>query len=132
MEKLSNSDSEQVSEVQPSTFSVGPLHIQETPSLKKLFEDENGSAFVHIIEDKFYIHSHSNNGYTHQTLKKAIQYSKAIDEAFKEKGLTKLYTTGYTPEHDHYNEFLGYKPNGNIVEYENWDGPTVYEYEKDL
>lgn len=118
--------------------------MQETPSLKLLFEDDFGLSYVHIFDDdkegetKYVIHSHVKEGFTRSALPKILEYSAAVDESFKEKGIKKLYTWSTNEEEEKYAKILGYTLTGRAVEMKNetgegfWDGPEILEYVKEL
>lgn len=104
-----------------------------TPTRNPLFEDEDGFAFADFYENgQIVIHSHLKNEPTKDLLTKASLVSDMIGEAFVQKGITELYTWGYTKEHERYNVFLGYYPTGKEVYIEGWEGPPMFEYKKVL
>ncbi len=106
--------------------------MQETPTLKLLYEDEEGLAYVHIVQDKLVIHSHIKVEKTLEIIKKARQISMLIDDMFKEKGVKELYTWATSEEEERYNEYLGYALTGNAITIEGYDGPEILEYRKEL
>lgn len=60
-----------------------------------------------------------------------MQINLMIDEAFRKKGIEKIYTFAITDEQYRYNQYLGYKPTGKEAIIPNFDG-HAYEFEKDL
>lgn len=101
-----------------------------------LYEDKTGIVACHVWDGKCVIHSELyNKEPTMDDLKVAKEISDGIDQAFKEKGITKLYTWAETPIQDRYNKFLGYKATGKLVNstFNDADYPNeVREYEKEL
>ena len=132
MEKQSNLDLAIINPNPTLTFSVGPLLIQETPALKLLYEDEEGLAYVHSVDNKLVLHSHYKVPKTMDTIKKARQISMLIDEMFKERGVKYHHTWATSEEEEKYNEFLGYVPTGYAVTIEGYKGPEIIEYYKEL
>ncbi len=129
MEKLSNYDSEQVSREKPSISLDGLLSSAALPNLKELFRDEDlGIAAVHILGDKFVIHSELFGEPTKEKLERARAASRMIDESFRQRG---VYTWAMTDEQYRYNIFLGYVPTEKEVTLEGVDTP-VYEFVKEL
>lgn len=115
---------------------AGELLSLGIPNLKLLFDDEDGSAIVHILDDKFVIHSEFKKGVN---LDKAMEVSNMIDEAFKERGINSLYTWTSSRQEEVYSGYLGYKPTGVKVLTHEEGGPLpddypyeVYEFKKDL
>lgn len=106
--------------------------MQETPTLKLLYEDEDSLAYVHIVGDKLNIHSHIKVAKDMRIIKKARQVSMLIDEMFKEKGYKYLHTWATSPEEEQYNEYLGYIPTGYVITIEGYTGPEIFEYYKEL
>lgn len=106
--------------------------MQETPTLRLLYEDEDGLVYVHILEGKLNIHSHIKGEKSLSMLKKARQVSMLIDEMMKEKGVKYLHTWATTDEEDEYNTFLGYTPTGYQITVEGYEGPEIVEYYKEL
>lgn len=143
MENQYSLDLESPTSERTSTSLDGQSGTEEIPNLDKfhpLFqEDSIGSAFAHEYFDqnegkvKFVIHSSLDNP-TLEGLKIARDISCHIDDSFKEKGVTELYTWGYTPDHDKYNKFLGYFPTGKVIQFaEGCDpGYVIQEYKKVL
>lgn len=115
---------------------VGQLLLSEIPNLNLLVEDEVGIAVCHQWEGKNVIHSEIYEAdFTLEKLKEAKKRSDAIDNAFRSKGVTELFTWGENEQHRRYNLFLGYKPTGRIMNYTfvDKDYPfDVMEYKKDL
>ena len=118
--------------------------MQETPNLRLLFEDDFGLSYVHIIDDvntgehKHIIHSHVKEGFTRKALPQILEYSAAVDESFKEKGIKTLYTWASNEEEEKYAKILGYTLTGKTVEMKDetgkdlWRGPEILEYAKEL
>lgn len=106
--------------------------MQETPTLRLLYEDEDGLVYLHIVDDKYVIHSHIKVNKDLRVLKKARQVSMLIDEMFKEKGVKSLYTWATSTEEEGYNAFLGYVPTGYEITIEGYTGPDITEYYKEL
>lgn len=107
--------------------------MQETPSLKKLYEDDEGLAYVHILPDgKLVIHSYFKVDKSLKSIAKAREISFVIDQAFKDHGVKYLHTWATTDEEEKYNEFLGYVPTGYEITIEGYSGPPITEYYKEL
>ena len=136
MEKQYSLDLGPMKSEKTSTFSVGAYSMQETPSLKLLYEDDDSLAYVHIVkegdEEKYVIHSYSKTGFSKEQLAKARDVSALIDENFKDKGVKKLYTWATSDEEQNYAEYLGYKMTGLEVQISGWNGPAIYELSKEL
>lgn len=111
---------------------VGLLDTAEIPNLKEIFRDETiGVVACHCIGGKFVIHSQAFTPLDKRGLEVAQELNVQIDEAFRQKGVTKLHTWAETDEQYRYNLFLGYKPTGCEVVIDGYP-QTVYEFEKDL
>lgn len=116
----------------PSTSLAGLLDTAEVPNLKELFRDENlGVCAVHWCGEKPVIHSEVFGGFDRGKLGLIQEVNVMIDEAFRKRGISKLYTWAETDEQYRYNQFLGYKPNGKEVMIPGYDTP-VFEFEKEL
>jgi hypothetical protein len=112
---------------------AGLLDTQELPNLKEIFRDEDiGVAAVHILGDKLVLHSELFGRRDRQKLEQAQLISVMIDEAFKDKGVDKLYTWAETEEQYRYNIFLGYKPTGEEVVMPEDYPRKVFEFVKEL
>lgn len=111
---------------------AGLLDSAELPNLKELFRDENiGCAAVDLVGEKLVVHSEIYGDRGREKLKMVQQVNEAIDNAFRERGVEKIYTWAQTDEQYRYNIFLGYRPTGYEVTF---DGkPSGYfEFEKVL
>lgn len=117
MEKVSNSDSEQTSQEKPSISLAGLLDTAALPNLKELFRDETiGIAAVDTSGDKLVIHSEIYGRRDRPKLEKVQEVSLAIDEAFRTRGVERIYTwSDGTDESYRYNLFMGWKPTGEEV-----------------
>ena len=115
---------------------VGQLLLAGIPNLNLLVEDEIGLAVSHYWGGKYVIHSELfDPSPSLDTLKRAKEISNAIDTAFKEKGITTLYTWAETEDQKRYNKFLGYTPTGKTVNetFAAKEYPRdVLEYKKEL
>lgn len=134
MENPFNSDLEQVSEESPSNSLVGLLDSAASPNLKEVFRDKTlGCCAVDLVGEKLVIHSEIFGERTPDKLRRVREASLLVDEAFRMKGVEKLYTWAVTDEQYRFNQFLGYRPNGNEVFIEGYETiAPVYEFEKDL
>jgi hypothetical protein len=101
------------------------------PNLNLLFEDDDGAAVCHEFDGKYIIHSEFRKEITKELLKKAMEVSFMIDNAFRERGITELYTWAENDKQHRYNQFLGYFPTGNEVKIDGYDN-SIFEYKKDL
>lgn len=101
-----------------------------------LYEGPEGVVVCHSWNGKHIIHSELYAEDPKGTdLKNAFKISAAIDNAFRRKGISTLYTWAETEQQDKYNAFLGYEPTGYIVndEFMDKDYPReVREYKKEL
>lgn len=136
MENQSNLDLNLEPPEKTLTFSVGPYLMQETPSLRLLYENDEGLAYVQILdldgETKNIVHSYFKVEKTLENIKKAREISMLIDEAFKHHGIPRLYTWSTSNEEKQYAEFMGYSLTGKQVVFEGWEGPPILEYVKEL
>jgi len=112
---------------------AGLLDTAALPNLKELFRDKDvGIAAVDTSGEKLVVHSEIYGRRDRSKLEKVQQVSAAIDDAFRAKGVERIYTwSDGTDESYRYNVFLGWKPTGEEVTF---DGePTGYmEFEKVL
>lgn len=136
MEKQFSLNSEQAREARLSNSLVGQLILAEIPNLNILYEGPEGVAVCHLWDGKYVIHSelYSANP-SKEDVKRAMEVSREIDKAFKEKGIDRLYTWAENETQAKYNQFLGYKKTGNTVNnsFVDKDYPTpVFEYVKEL
>lgn len=129
---MSSSDLEQVNEEKPSTSLAGLLATAELPNLKEVFYDEDiGVCAVHILGDKFILHSEIFGRRDREKLAQIQEVNAAIDNGFRSRGITEIYTWAETDEQYRYNIFLGFTPTGNEVVLPGYD-KTVYEFKKEL
>ena len=93
---------------------AGLLDTAELPNLKELFRDENvGIAAVDTSGEKLVVHSEIYGRRDRQKLEAVQAASAAIDEAFRSRGVEKIYTfSDGTDEGYRYNIFLGWQPTG--------------------
>ena len=119
--------------VKPSISLAGLLDSAELPNLKELFRDETiGIAAADLVGEKIVLHSEIYGERDGPKLKLVQRISAMIDEAFRSKGVEKLYTySDGTDEGYRYNLFLGFKPTGEELTI---DGTPsgYYEFEKVL
>ncbi len=115
---------------------VGQLLLAGIPNLNILYEGEEGIAVCHEWKGKYVIHSELyNKEPSLDDLKVAKDISNNIDQAFKRKGITHLYTWAEDDTQARYNTFLGYKNTGRTVNdtFTDKEYPReVFEYVKEL
>ena len=106
---------------------AGLLDTAELPNLKELFRDEAiGIAAVDLVDQKLVIHSEIYGEVDRRKLELVQVVSGKIDEAFKAKGVERIYTwSDGSDESYRYNIFMGWQPTGEEVTF---DGkPTGYQ-----
>lgn len=111
------------------------MNTAALPNLKELYRDETlGVAAVDMVGEKFYIHSELKPEAlkTKEGLEKIQQIGIMIDEAFRNKGIPKIYTFAETEEQYRFNIFLGWTPTGGELEHPNMNTQHFYEFEKVL
>lgn len=96
-----------------------------------LYDGPEGKAYVHFIEGMPIIHSEIISRDLH-TMKKVLEISNGIDEAFRQRGFPVIETWAETTEQDKFNKFLGYEYE-DVVEFMPEDYPhEVRRYRKTL
>lgn len=100
--------------VEHSTSLAGQLLMLGIPNLNKVYEDDEDIVIVHYYGNKYIIHSERKvKGSNTSFLKKAKIVNEGLLQAFKAKGITRVYTWSETPEQERYNKFLGYTQVGD-------------------
>lgn len=111
------------------------MNTAESLNLKELYRDEDlGLAVLHMVGEKFVIHSELKPKalQTKEGLQRVQEISTMIDEAFKKRGVDKIYTFAETDEQYRFNHFLGWEPTGKEMELSTGDTRHFYEFQKVL
>lgn len=85
-----------------------------------------------MVDQKLVLHSELFGVIDRDKLQRALEVATLLDERLAARGVTELFTWAETDEQYRFNLFMGFKPTGAEVVFEQPLPNPVYEFKKDL